>query len=50
VLRENPDAVANFRAGNEKSIGFLVGQVMRKSGKRANPQLVNQLIREKLGG
>jgi aspartyl-tRNA(Asn)/glutamyl-tRNA(Gln) amidotransferase subunit B len=50
VLKENPDAVANFRGGNEKSIGFLVGQVMRKSGKRANPQLVNQLIREKLGG
>jgi aspartyl-tRNA(Asn)/glutamyl-tRNA(Gln) amidotransferase subunit B len=50
VLAENADAVANFRRGNEKSIGFLVGQVMRKSGRRANPQLVNQLIREKLKG
>ena len=48
AIAENPDAVANFRAGNEKSIGFLVGQVMRKSAKRANPQLVNRLLREKL--
>jgi len=48
VIAENPDAVANFKAGNEKSIGFLVGQVMRKSGKRANPQLVNKLLRERL--
>ncbi len=50
VIAENADAVANFRAGNEKSIGFLVGQVMKKSGKRANPQLVNKLLRERLGG
>jgi len=48
VIRDNPDAVANFRAGNERSIGFLVGQVMRKSGKRANPQLVNRMLRERL--
>jgi aspartyl-tRNA(Asn)/glutamyl-tRNA(Gln) amidotransferase subunit B len=48
AIAENPDAVANFRAGNEKSIGFLVGQVMRKSGKRANPQLVNKLLRDRL--
>ena len=49
VIAENPDAVANFQGGNEKSIGFLVGQVMRKSGKRANPQVVNALLRERLG-
>jgi len=48
VIRENPGAVANFKAGNERSLGFLVGQVMRKSGKRANPQLVNKLLRERL--
>jgi aspartyl-tRNA(Asn)/glutamyl-tRNA(Gln) amidotransferase subunit B len=48
VIAEHPDAVANYRAGNEKSIGFLVGQVMRKSGKRANPQIVNRLLRERL--
>jgi len=50
VIAENADAVANFKAGNEKSIGFLVGQVMKKSGKRANPQLVNKLLRERLEG
>ena len=48
VIREHADAVANYRAGNEKSLGFLVGQVMRISGKRANPQLVNRLLRERL--
>ena len=48
VIAEHPDAVANYRAGNEKSIGFLVGQVMRKSGKRANPQIVNRLLRARL--
>jgi aspartyl-tRNA(Asn)/glutamyl-tRNA(Gln) amidotransferase subunit B len=48
VIAENPDAVANFKAGNEKSIGFLVGQVMRKSAKRANPQLVNKLLKDRL--
>ena len=48
VIAESPGAAANFRAGNEKSLGFLVGQVMRKSGKRANPQLVNKLLRERL--
>jgi aspartyl-tRNA(Asn)/glutamyl-tRNA(Gln) amidotransferase subunit B len=48
VIRDHPDAVTNLRAGNERSIGFLVGQVMRKSGKRANPQVVNKLLRERL--
>jgi aspartyl-tRNA(Asn)/glutamyl-tRNA(Gln) amidotransferase subunit B len=48
VIAESPDAAANFRGGNERSLGFLVGQVMRKSGKRANPQLVNKLLRERL--
>lgn len=48
VIAENPDAVANFRSGNEKSLGFLVGRVMRKSGKRANPRLVNRLLIHRL--
>jgi aspartyl-tRNA(Asn)/glutamyl-tRNA(Gln) amidotransferase subunit B len=49
VIAENPDAVENFRRGNEKSLGFLVGQVMKKSRGKANPQLVNELLRKKLG-
>lgn len=48
VLRQNPVAVAEFRAGKEKSFGFLVGQTMRRLGGKANPQLVNKLLRGKL--
>jgi aspartyl-tRNA(Asn)/glutamyl-tRNA(Gln) amidotransferase subunit B len=49
VLKENPAEVESFRAGKEKVFGFLVGQVMRKSKGKANPQLVNELLRRKLG-
>lgn len=42
-------AVADFRAGNEKVIGFLVGQVMKASRGQANPSLAQKLIREELG-
>jgi aspartyl-tRNA(Asn)/glutamyl-tRNA(Gln) amidotransferase subunit B len=49
VLGENPAEVESFRAGKEKVFGFLVGQVMRKSKGKANPQLANELLRKKLG-
>ncbi len=42
-------SVADVKAGQEKAIGFLVGQVMKKSGGKANPGLAQQLIRKKLG-
>jgi aspartyl-tRNA(Asn)/glutamyl-tRNA(Gln) amidotransferase subunit B len=48
VLAENPQSVADFKAGKEKAIGFLVGQVMKASKGKANPQMVNQLIRERI--
>ncbi len=48
VLKENPDAVQKFRSGQTKVIGFLVGQVMRKTKGKANPQLVNKILRELL--
>jgi aspartyl-tRNA(Asn)/glutamyl-tRNA(Gln) amidotransferase subunit B len=48
VIEENPEAVENFRKGKEQALKFLVGQVMRKTRGRANPQLVNDLLREKL--
>lgn len=41
-------AVADFKAGNEKVIGFLVGQVMKKSAGKANPSKAQELIRERL--
>ncbi len=42
-------SVADFKAGQEKAIGFLVGQIMKKSQGKANPGLAQQLIRKKLG-
>lgn len=48
VLKENPDAVEEYGKGKEKAIGHLVGQVMRKTQGKANPQLVNKILKEKL--
>jgi aspartyl-tRNA(Asn)/glutamyl-tRNA(Gln) amidotransferase subunit B len=48
VLGENPEAVASYRAGEQKVIGFLVGQVMRETQGKADPKLANQLLRESL--
>jgi aspartyl-tRNA(Asn)/glutamyl-tRNA(Gln) amidotransferase subunit B len=50
VVRENPDAVENFRKGKEAALKFLVGQVMRKSKGRANPQMATELLRARLAG
>ena len=48
VISANPDAVENYRAGEQKVVGFLVGQVMRATQGKADPKLVNQLLREAL--
>lgn len=48
VIAANPQSVADFNAGKEKAIGFLVGQVMKQSKGRANPELVNKLLKERL--
>ncbi len=48
VISENPEPVASFKAGKDKAIGFLVGQVMKKSKGQANPGKVNQLLIDKL--
>ena len=50
VLNEHAEQVAQFRAGKEQVLGFLVGKVMQKTRGKANPALVNQLLREKLKG
>ncbi|MGI8407178.1 MAG: Asp-tRNA(Asn)/Glu-tRNA(Gln) amidotransferase subunit GatB [Actinomycetota bacterium] len=49
VIAENTDAADKVRAGNLGTIGFLVGQVMKKSRGQANPGMVNDLLKEKLG-
>ena len=48
VIRENPQSVEDYHNGKEKAIGFLVGQTMRAMKGKANPAMVNQLLRELL--
>ena len=48
VLAAHTKQVADYRGGNEKIFGFLVGQVMKATRGKANPQMVNQLLKRKL--
>jgi aspartyl-tRNA(Asn)/glutamyl-tRNA(Gln) amidotransferase subunit B len=48
VIAAHPDEVAAFRGGKQGLLGFFVGQIMKRTGGQANPQLVNQLLCEKL--
>ncbi|MFZ5627307.1 MAG: Asp-tRNA(Asn)/Glu-tRNA(Gln) amidotransferase subunit GatB [Bacillota bacterium] len=48
VVEANPQSVADYKAGKERAIGFLVGQVMKETRGKANPQLVNKLLVEYL--
>lgn len=50
VIASHPQSVADFNAGKEKAIGFLVGQIMRQTKGRANPEVVNRILKEKLAG
>jgi aspartyl-tRNA(Asn)/glutamyl-tRNA(Gln) amidotransferase subunit B len=49
VIEKNQNQVAAYRNGNEKLFGFFVGQTMKASGGKANPQIVNKILKEKLG-
>jgi aspartyl-tRNA(Asn)/glutamyl-tRNA(Gln) amidotransferase subunit B len=50
VLTKNPSQAAQFKEGKQQVLGFLVGQVMKTSGGKANPGKVNELLKKKLGG
>ncbi len=50
VIAASPGQVAEYRSGKEKLFGFFVGQVMKASKGQANPDLVNQILKEKLKG
>ena len=50
ILSGQEAKIAEYRAGKDKLFGFFVGQVMKQSGGRANPKLVNELLRRKLDG
>jgi len=50
VIAANPAQLEQYRAGKDKLIGFFVGQVMKATGGKANPGMVNQLLKPKLDG
>jgi len=49
VIAANPAAVADFQSGNQRAMGALVGAAMKETKGQGNPQLITQLIRQKLG-
>jgi aspartyl-tRNA(Asn)/glutamyl-tRNA(Gln) amidotransferase subunit B len=50
VIANSPDQVATYRKGKASTMGWFVGQVMRKTGGKANPQLVSVLLKKALEG
>jgi aspartyl-tRNA(Asn)/glutamyl-tRNA(Gln) amidotransferase subunit B len=50
VIKSNPGDVKEYRSGKEKVLGFLVGQVMKETKGKANPQTVNELLKKKMSG
>ena len=48
IVEANPKSVEDYKAGKNKAMGFLVGQIMKQSKGQANPTLINKLLTEKL--
>jgi aspartyl-tRNA(Asn)/glutamyl-tRNA(Gln) amidotransferase subunit B len=48
VIKANPSQAAEYKSGKDKLLGFFVGQVMKSSRGKANPDVVNQLLKKKL--
>ncbi len=48
VIKNNPNKVKEYKSGKEKLFGFFVGQAMKESGGKANPQMVNDILKKKL--
>lgn len=49
VIKDNPQSVEDYRSGKQKAIGFLVGQTMKATQGKANPGLVNRILKELIG-
>jgi len=49
IISENSSVVADYKSGKKQAIGFLVGKVMAETKGKANPQVVNKILQEKLG-
>jgi len=50
VLKENAKSVSDYKAGKSNALMFLVGQIMKKSEGKANPKIVQEILKDKLGG
>lgn len=50
IIAANPQQVADYRSGKDKLFGFFVGQAMKESGGKINPQVLNDLLKKKLAG
>ncbi len=48
ILEKNPQSVEDYKNGKEKAIGFLVGQAMKETKGKANPQIINKILKEEL--
>ena len=48
ILEANPQSVADYKAGKEKALGFLVGQAMKETKGKANPQMLNKMFVEEI--
>ncbi len=48
ILEANPRSVADYKGGKDKALGFLVGQAMKETKGKANPQMLNQMFKEEL--
>ncbi|HIL88865.1 MAG TPA: Asp-tRNA(Asn)/Glu-tRNA(Gln) amidotransferase GatCAB subunit B, partial [Deltaproteobacteria bacterium] len=48
LIAANPEQVEQYRTGKTKVMGFFVGQMMKQTKGQGNPQLINQLLRERL--
>ena len=46
ILENNPQSIADYKAGKDRAIGFLVGQVMKETHGKANPGIVNKFLLE----
>ena len=48
VLDENQQSVIDYKNGKDRALGFIIGQVMKATKGKANPQLVNKMVRERI--
>ena len=48
ILEENPQSIADYKAGRDRALGFLVGQAMKQTKGKANPQMLNTMFLEEL--